>query len=291
MREPDGTELPLVKSFGEDLGRVIANRGRTRRRSPRRVLSLVCAAGLLGASLLSSPGRAASGAVGDWLGLAEPGGPPTVDGPRQRGPLQKEPTDSIVLATGRAPDGVRYEFVLETFPEPAESDPPYERFRHCLNIEWPDAARVSQISPQRCYTELPPAAVDEAVVKRGGPMFDTTQTTDVQIAGLARSDVSEVRILYKDEHGAKRDAPVDLVRVTGALRERAGADAPFSVFIGFVPQAWVGYGAVFDPRHCPPEERPYDAEAMEVMAYDAQGEVIATEAGSNAISVAGRPCE
>jgi hypothetical protein len=123
-------------------------------------------------------------------------------------------------------------------------------------------------------------------------MFDTTQTTDVQIAGLARSDVSEVRILYKDEHGAKRDAPVDLVRVTGALRERAGADAPFSVFIGFVPQAWVGYGAVFDPRHCPPEERPYDAEAMEVMAYDAQGEVIARETGSNIISVGGRPpCE
>jgi hypothetical protein len=287
MRERDGTQLPLVETFGEDLERAIAKRTRSPRRSQRRVLSVVGAAALVGASLLTSPGRAASGVVGEWLGLAEPGGPPTVDGPRQRGELHKEPTDSIVLATGRAPDGVRYEFVLESF----SSDPPYERFRHCLNLEWPDAARAGQISPQRCYTEFPPAAVEEAVVQRGGAMFDTTQTTHIQIAGLARSDVSEVRILYKDEHGAKRDAPFDLVRVTGALGERAGANAPFSVFIGFLPQAWLGYGAVFDPRQCPPEDHPYDTEAMEVIAYDDQGEAIATETGDNGISVGGRaPC-
>jgi hypothetical protein len=57
-------------------------------------------------------------------------------------------------------------------------------------------------------------------------MFDETRTTHVQIAGLARSDVRDVRILYKDEQSAKRDAPVDFVSVTGAVRERAGANAP-----------------------------------------------------------------
>jgi hypothetical protein len=289
MREPDGTQLPLVKSFGEELERAIANRAGSRRRSRRRVLSLVCAAGLLGVSLLTSPGRAASGVVGDWLGLAEPGGPPTVDGPRPRGSLHKEPISSIVLAAGRAPDGGRYEFVLENFAEPANSGPPAEDFRHCLNIEWPDA-RVGRISPQfGCYPEFPPAVVNKAVVKWGGAMFDPTLTTHVQIAGLARSDVSDIRVLYRDEHGGKRDAPVDFVSVTGAVRERADADSPFGVFIAFLPPTWLGYGAVFDPRHCPPEEHPYDAEAMEVIAYDDQGEAIARETGNNIISVGGRP--
>jgi hypothetical protein len=289
VREPDETQLSLVKSLGEDLERAIAKRAGSPQQSRRRVLGVVCAAALVGASLLTAPGRAASGAVGDWLGLAEPGDPPTVDGPRPRGSLQREPIGSVVVAAARAPDGVRYEFVLESFAEPAQGGPPAEEFRHCLNIEWPDA-RVGPISPQfGCYSEFPPATVDEAVVKWQGAMFDPTYTTHVQIAGFARADVSDVRILYKDQHGFRRDAPVDFARVTGALPERAGADRPFGVFIGFLPQGWLGYGALFDPRHCPPEKHPYDPEAIEVIAYDDQGEAIAREAGNNINSVGGRP--
>jgi hypothetical protein len=289
MREQDGPQLPLVKSFGEELDRAIANRAGSRRRSQRRVLSLACAVGLVAVSLLTSPGRAASGAVGEWLGLAEPGGPATVHGPRPRGSLHNEPISSIVLAAGRAPDGMRYEFVLERFAQRAKADPTTEEFRHCLNIEWPDA-RVGPISPQfGCYPAFPPTVVDESVVKWGGAMFDPIYTSHVQIAGLARSDVNDVRIVYKDEHGAKRDAPVDFVRVTGAVRERAGADGPFGVFIGFLPQAWLGYGALYDPRSCPPEEHPYDPEAIEVIAYDRQGEPIAAETGNNITSSGGRP--
>lgn len=88
---------------------------------PSGVLSLLCVTGLLAGSVLTSPGSAARGLVGEWLGLAEPGGRPTVDVPRARGDLQKEPIGSIVLASGRAPDGVRYEFVLESFAEPTKS--------------------------------------------------------------------------------------------------------------------------------------------------------------------------
>src|SRR5918997_840227 len=43
MREPDETPLPLVQTFGEELERAIANRGRSRRRAPRRALSVACA--------------------------------------------------------------------------------------------------------------------------------------------------------------------------------------------------------------------------------------------------------
>jgi hypothetical protein len=284
MREPDRTELPLVKAFGEELERAIASRARSRRRSQRHVLGLACAVGLVAFSLLTSPGRAASGLVGDWLGLAEPGDPATVDDPRPRGNLQKEPITSIVLAAGRAPDGARYEFVLERFAEPTA-----ESFRQCLNLEWPDA-RTGRISPQfGCYPTFPPAVIDEAVVRRGGAIVDPSHTAHVQIAGIARSDVSDVRILYKDEHGAKRDAPVDFTEVTGGLAQRAGADGPFGVFIGFLPPAWLGYGALYDPRSCPPEKHPYDPDAIEVIAYDHTGEAIARETGNNINSVSGRP--
>jgi hypothetical protein len=289
MREPDGTQLPLVTSFGEQLERVIADRAGSRRRSQRRVLAVACAAGLVAVSLMTAPGRAATGLVGDWLGLVEPGDPPTVQGPRARGNLQKQPISSTVVAAGRAPDRARYEFVLERFPKPAKSDRRAEAVGQCLNIEWPDARR-GPISPQfGCHPTFPPPVVGKTAVKWQGAMFDPSYTANVQIAGLARADVRAVRILYKDEHGAKRDAPVDFARVTGALRKRAGADRPFGVFIGFLPQAWLRYGARFDFRECPPKDNAYDPEAIEVIAYDRQGDVIARQTGNNLNSVSGRP--
>jgi hypothetical protein len=291
MREPHETQLPLVEAFGEQLERAIASRGRSRRRSRRRALSLVFAAGLLATSLMTPPGRAASGAVGEWLGLGEPGGPPTVDDDRTRGGLHNEPLRSVVLAAGRAPDGVRYEFVLERLGEPAPSDPAALDSGLCLNVEWPDA-RVGRISPQfGCYPAVPPATVDKAVVKFGGAMFEPTRTAHVQISGLARSDVGDVRILYKDEHGEKLDAPVDFASVTDAVRERAGADSSFGLFIGFLPQAWLGYGARYDPRACPPKENPIDHEAIDVIAYDRNGDVITSVPGNNINSFGGpSPC-
>jgi hypothetical protein len=289
MHEQDGTQLPLVESFGEQLERAMANRGASRRRSRRRGIGLAFAAALVAASLLTAPGRAASDLVGEWLGLAEPGDPPTVERPRPPGNLDTERLNPVVLAAGRAPDGVRYEFVLERAREPAKSHRHAESFRECLNIEWPDA-RTGAISPQfGCHPTLPPPAVDKTAVKPQGAMFDPSYTAYVQIAGLARSDVRDVRILYKDEHGAKRDAPVDFATVTGALRKRAGADRPFGVFIGFLPQAWLGYGALYDPRSCPPEQHRYDPDAIQVIAYNQQGDVIARETGNNINSVSGRP--
>jgi hypothetical protein len=73
--------------------------------------------------------------------------------------------------------------------------------------------------------------------------------------------------LYKDEHGARRDARADFATVTGAPRERAGADGPFGVFNAFLPPAGLGYGANHDP---PAEEHPRDPDAIEVIAYTAK---------------------
>jgi hypothetical protein len=288
MREPDGTQLPLVEAFGAELERAMASRGGARRRSQRRALATACAAGLVAVSLMTAPGRAASDAVGEWLGLASPGDPPTVEAPRFHGGLG-ERTGSVVLASGRAPDGARYEFVYENIAAPEWTDPAAGGLQHCLNIEWPDA-RTGQISPQfGCWPTFPPAEVDQAVVKWQGAMFDPSYTSQVQIAGLARADVAQVRILYRDEQGTTRDAPVDFARVSSPARDRVGATGPVGVFLAFLPQDWLGYGALYDPRHCPPREHGYDPDAFEVIAHDDHGEVIASKTGNNILSTGGRP--
>jgi hypothetical protein len=80
------------------------------------------------AVLVPLAGCSGSGEPGQQPAVGEPGGPPSFDGPRPRGNLQREPITSVVLAAGRAPDGAHYEFVLENFAEPANSAPPHERF-------------------------------------------------------------------------------------------------------------------------------------------------------------------
>jgi hypothetical protein len=291
MGEQDRTQLPLVETFGENLQRAMASRARSRRRSQRRALGAAVAAGLVGVSLLTPPGQAASNAVGEWLGLAEPGDPATVEPrlPRPGGDGLLRPDGAVVLAAGRAPDGVRYEFVLDRFDESDRPGAPGEAFGRCLNLEWPDA-RTGQINPQfGCFETFPPRMLDRAVIRAGGTLFDSTYTDYVQIAGLVRADASDVRIRYKDEHGVRRDAVVQVARVTGPAVERVGADAPFGAFIGFLPPAWLGYGANFDPRSCPPEEHPYDPDALELVAYDHQGQAIATKTANNILSVSGSP--
>jgi hypothetical protein len=64
---------------------------------------------------------------------------------------------------------------------------------------------------------------------------------------------------------------------------------PSAVFIGFLSQAGLRYGALHDPRHCPPQEHPYDPDAIEVIAYDDHGGVIARETDNNINSTSGRP--
>jgi hypothetical protein len=90
-------------------------------------------------------------------------------------------------------------------------------------------------------------------------------------------------------HGAKRGAPVLFASVMGEVQRWVGADRPFDVFIGFLTQAWPDYGALYDPRYCPRKHTPTTRQAIEVIAYDNQGEPIARETGNNITSVGGRP--
>jgi hypothetical protein len=55
--------------------------------------------------------------------------------------------------------------------------------------------------------------------------------------GYAREAVSRVRVLYRGRDGERRDAPVKLARLRGAILERLDADEPFGVWVAFLPRS------------------------------------------------------
>ena len=61
-------------------------------------------------------------------------------------------------------------------------------------------------------------------------------TKYLMLSGFARPGVSRIRVIYTDDRGS-HDAPVELTRVDGELRERIAASRPFGYFVAFVPRA------------------------------------------------------
>jgi hypothetical protein len=239
---------------------------RTSRRR-RRALTIVCAAGLLAAALLTPPGRAASGWIGERLGIGEPGGPPTIKDRATQEKIEK----SIVFAAGRAPDGGRYEVVLDRFARPSKHAPPGETFNNCLDIEWPDVRREGRSG--FCGPVFPPAASSEAPIGRyiGGPRTLERATKYLELDGFTRSDVARVEVRFRDKAGATRDAPVNFIRVRGKLRTRLGADRPFGFYVAFLPPSFPRYTGALPRNHdLPPCPDAYERRALELIAYDDQ---------------------
>lgn len=241
---------------------------RSRRPAARRMLSIVCAASLLTAALLTPPGRAGSGWIGERLGIGEPGEPPTIKDRRVgHGKIRK----STVFAAGRAPDGARYEVVLDRFVGPAKNAPPGEVFKSCLDIEWPG---IREMRSGSCGPVFPPAAASKAPIGRyiGGPQVLEHATKYVVVNGFTRSDVARVRVRFKDKAGAARDASVDFIRVRGELRKRLGADRPFGFYVAFLPPSFPRYVGPLPRYHdLPPCPDTYRRRAFALIAYDDQG--------------------
>jgi hypothetical protein len=81
--------------------------------------------------------------------------------------------------------------------------------------------------------------------------------------------------------------PVHLARVTGALRQRAGADESFGLYLAFLPPS-IRYQPQTDSG---PERGTFDREAIELIAYDNQGAEIAREKLWNIISTDDPSCQ
>jgi hypothetical protein len=186
--------------------------------------------------LVPLAGCPGSGEPGQQPRVGEPGGPPSVEGPRPRGNLQSKPVSSVVLAAGGAPDGARFEFVarelrragwvrstargFRAMPEP--------RMAGCAL--WFESVRSSSPAApcarpcaSRTLRSKSPAPHTSARIRR---------LTSSWLGSLARTSAG-VRVVYDDEEGETREAPVHIARVMGALRQRAGADESFGLYLVF----------------------------------------------------------
>jgi hypothetical protein len=169
------------------------------------------------------------------LMIPAPAGALKVGRPAQRPTDPDAAGQPVVLATGRAPDGARYEFFVERFARAGGGV-----YGRCLSFWWPDPGAPGS---GHCGPELPPstafgrrhpervAAKPFGVLHPGGPV-----TKHLMLSGFAHLGVSRVRVLYADERGV-RDAPVELTRVDGELRRRIAASRPFGFFVSFLPRA------------------------------------------------------
>jgi hypothetical protein len=139
---------------------------------------------------------------------------------------------------------LKHAFTL-AFPRSADG----EDFRYCLNIEWRDA-RSGQINRNAAATRGFHRPWSIGSWSSGAERL-RSQIHDPRADRRPRA----IGRQNKDAPGAKGDAPVHFARVTGPPLERAGASGPFGAFIAFLPPAWLGYGANYEPRPYPPETR------------------------------------
>jgi hypothetical protein len=156
---------------------------------------------------------------------------------RSRPPTSPGESDPVVLISGRAPDGALYEVYATHREEDAAP------FGHCVTLWWPYVrdARVGG----GCGPRLPP----EGTFRGRGRQREVAAKADLLSAlgaaatrylvldGYARPDVSRVQVRYRDRQGNWHEAPVDLKQIDGPTLERARADAPFGVFVAFVPRS------------------------------------------------------
>ena len=234
----------------------------------RRVLVIACGLGLIGTVLLTPPGRAATGWVGDLVGIGEVGGPPTREERDQGAPVAR----SVVVATGHAPDGARYEYVVDRFPtgegpkaptgEGVEG-PDGETFKWCLGLEWPDV--VPHGIGGFCGPQFPPAQREGLIRPFGGLNLYEGVTEHLVLSGFAEPEVSRVRVLYRGEDGQQHEAPADFFGADRMLKDRTGSDRDFGFFVAFIPPSFpLGTGT-----------RPFDREAIDVIAYNSSGHEVA----------------
>ena len=171
--------------------------------------------------------------------------------------LERARRGSVVLLRGRAPDGARYEFTVKLQRERSG-----KVYGICTDLWWPRGP-----SGGFCGPDMPPAGAfgrrhPERVAAKGFGFLGAEQpaTKLLTLQGYARASARRVRVVYEARGGERRDAPVRLVRVRGALRRRVGASEAFGFWMAFLPRSVAGASAE--------RGRP----AIEVIAYGDRGQ-------------------
>ena len=156
-------------------------------------------------------------------------------------PITKRPVDPqaagkpVVLATGRSPDGARYEWFVYHY-----EDKHGKVYGNCETLWWPGSPAPGG---GFCGPGLPPRAAfgshhpERIFAKPYGFMEDARPATrQLMLSGYARPSVARVALVYLGKDGRRHRAPVELNRVDAALAKRMAASGPFGFFVGFVPR-------------------------------------------------------
>lgn len=154
--------------------------------------------------------------------------------PWDKRPTDAEPGDVVVMATGRAPEGARYEWFVH--PTTGENG---EVVGVCTTLWWPRYEQVGahgscgpQVPPETAYGRRQP---DEVMAKPFGFLdAEVPATEHFMLSGYARAQVERVRLIWDE---GRAEAPVELFPVTTEKAEKIGASGPFGYWVGFVPRS------------------------------------------------------
>jgi hypothetical protein len=256
-RRPAANSHPLASPVPTPLAprrtRPRRRRGWLDRWQLRAAVALLAAAALVA----SPPGRAGAEWVGDTLGLVELGDPPT----RHQLVVPGESRQSYVIATGRAPDGPRFELVLDRYPDKAKIADG-EQVDSCLTLEWPDTGQPGAQS--FCGPGFPPPqnggrAPGGAPARPFGFLSAYPHATRyLALIGFTDPEVKRVAVTYPAANGARENATVEFIEPSNQLHRRIGSTKPVNLFVAFVPSS---AGA----------DRHGSSKTLEVIAYDAAG--------------------
>ncbi len=138
------------------------------------------------------------------------------------------------MATGRAPEGNRYEW----FVAPTEGDDG-EVVGACTTLWWP---RYEQVGAHgSCGPQVPPVSAygrrrpEEVMAKPFGFLdAEVPATEHFMLSGYARPHVERVRVVWD---GGRQEAPAELFHVTPEKAEQMGAAEPFGFWVTFVPRS------------------------------------------------------
>jgi hypothetical protein len=135
-----------------------------------------------------------------------------------------------VLMTGRAPDGALYELYVQR-----------SKFGTCMLLWWPYGFGEGGGA---CGPELPPATAygrrhpEQVFAKPYGFLEEAPHATaSMFVSGFARPRVENVKVVYRDRNGARKDAPVRLVHATEPVLREIEASEPFGYWLAFVPRS------------------------------------------------------
>ena len=219
---------------------------------------------------------AAVAVAGSGFKTGEPGGPPSNHSTSLGGNAKL-----YVVASGAAPDGERYELVMERYPGHEEEDGNSEswsengqQWRVCLTFDWPDVPRDANASQSyHCGSHFPPrlrrrAAPGKAAANTYGYLTPAPHTRDyLWVYGFSRPRVKRVEVRYKAPNGDFVEAPVQLTRLSRAVHKRLGSSTRVNVFVTFLPcSAGRFYDPATDDRESHGPRTPY-----EVVAYGKRG--------------------